>query len=170
MNKSTDKSKVKKRILIGVFVVIVLCILLATVFRPLVVYLYHNDELKGIAAGITNENVIRAYNEETDIYYIGLEQTDADRINKTIVDNIQKLFEDDSVTYVGVGCPINNVYCWDELYIRFYKNGYKEKYLMYCEDDSAVPEYSDYGPIRCSWVGDDWYCITIHDIRQVKTP
>lgn len=170
MNSNTAKSKIIKRILVGVLVIIVLCIILIALFRPLLVYFNHRDELNGITDKITSEYPIRAYSDETDRYYIGLEQTYADDIDEALLEDIQKLFEDESITYIGFGCPINNFYCWSELYVRFYENGRKEKYLMYCEDDNTVPDYSDYGPIRCSWVWGDWYCITIGDIRQVKTP
>lgn len=169
--KRIIKSLKLTKIRIFILITLIFCVILLLKFlKPYFIYKANEDELKSIISEIAEDNRLKAFRDEPNRYYDGYDAIDSSEISSDLSSNIDKLFEDKNITYVGWGCPINGFYCWNQLYIRIADYGNKEKYLMYCEDENSLPEFSEYGPVKCNWMTGDWYCVTIKDTSQVKTP
>ena len=74
---------------------------------------------------------------------------------------VGELFKRKRITYIGWGVPVsgNN---WEQVYIGIRSDAERSEYLVYCGDESELPDYSRNRKAKVSWVIGDWYRIVFY--------
>lgn len=165
--KKTKKHKLA--VIAGICLMIIL-ITMYFICRPYLFVKFNKKELDIITKEISADNQIEIFKEGKNRYYNNYEAVEKADIDQKLLAACEELMEQSDVSYIGWGCPVNGALCWDQLYLRVYDKNNKLKCFLYCQDESELPEFSDYGPIKCSYITDNWYYLVIEDSRQVKTP
>lgn len=169
MENERPKKRISIKKLLGRAVIIfILGMILYHVFRPNLIYLYYKDDLEKIALEFDETDIycLIAYNSTPIRYFSGYKQIDSSEVSDDLQRDIENIFDDGVIRYIGNTCLIDGVLYWNQFYVRIDDDG--KKFLVYCPDPYALPKYSDYGPISCRWIGGDWYYIVVRDKTRMK--
>lgn len=161
------KEKTIKRLRIAFFVIIIGIILL-WFFKPNLIYLYYKKDLENIAVKFEQEDMdcLIAFNNTPVRYYSGYNEIEPSEVSEDLRRDIENIFDDGVIKYMGNTCLIDGVLYWDEFCVRIDDDG--RKFLVYSPDPHGLPNYSDYGPISWRWVGGDWFYVSVRNKKYMK--
>ena len=134
-------------------------VLFCIVCRNTVFILMNRRELDIVLKSINSENRVRfsriGQGEEKSI---SVSEGEAD---DELLDAVGELFKRKRITYIGWGVPVsgNN---WEQVYIGIRSDAERSEYLVYCGDESELPDYSRNRKAKVSWVIGDWYRIVFY--------
>lgn len=153
------KRKTKKNIVPVIIIVTVAVIIAYIIFYPYITYFRYKSELTLLSETITKDNNVNFYNYST-TEYMDEQLGETSYLDKDVLHAVNSLFKNNSVTYIGWGCPLsdskgNLYYCWDRLFVRISTRGEKIEYLVFSPDEP--PDFQEYGNVKYCYICDNWY-------------
>jgi len=161
MSNPTKKLKRLRILFIVLLLLLIGFIVFCLVCKNLVFVLRNSDDLDTVLEKIGGDNRLSFtyYGSELKIDDADRNEIDEQDVDKELLTAVRELFKTERVSYIGWSVPGK---LWPQVYIGLKSKGDSSEYLVYCKDESELPDYSNNQPAELHWVVGDWYRVVFN--------